>query len=165
MTINTTPNLTAAFLDHQDELRQFLKRQTLCPDTADDLLHETFLHIVHYPVQVAVVNPRAFLYQVARNLARDYHRRRQRWESCELDVSWECPFPQPDVVLAGHDALVCFDRLLSTLPAQTRNLFVRCRIEGINYQSLAENENLKPRQIEYIVQQTLKTLKQTMSEN
>jgi len=165
MNINTEPNLTAAFLHHQNELRQFLQRQTHCPDTADDLLHDTFLHITHYPAQAEVVNPRAFLYQVARNLTLDYQRKRQRWDGGDLDSAWECPLPQPEAVAAGHAALRRFNRLLSALPAHQRNLFVRCRVEGMTCRSLAEDERLSPRQVEHIVQQALKTLRPLVLES
>jgi len=88
-------------------------------------------------------------------LALDYQRR-----NCgELDADWESPLPHPEAVAVGCDALMRFDRLLSALPPSNRNLFVRCRIEGMGYPSLAKDERLPPIRVERIVQQAFKTLR------
>lgn len=72
------PPLTAAYLRHQSELRQFLMRQVNCSEAAADLLQDTFLQIADYPGQDAIANCRAFLYRVAGNLAVDYLRSQAR---------------------------------------------------------------------------------------
>lgn len=101
MKTNHSP-LTAAFLHHQSELRQHLLRRVGCSDTADDLLQDTFLRIAQLESGCEIVNPRAFLYRVAGNLALDHLRwqaRRQVWDVGPPDEEWPCPCPQPDRLL------------------------------------------------------------------
>lgn len=162
MNTNTKSTLVAAFILHQPELRQFLHRKVNCHETAADLLQDTYIRIAQIEVHDEIINPRAFLYRVADNLALDYLRsqcRRSAWDGGELTDDCVCPQPQPDAVLAGREKLRRFHRLLLTLPSQQRRMFERCRIEGQSYRQIADQEQISPRRVERVVQQTLKSLK------
>lgn len=159
----TKSNLVAAFILHQPELRQFLLRKVNCSDTAADLLQDTYVRIAQLEPGDEILNPRAFLYRVAGNLAFDHLRCQHRWAQWEdaeaLGEDCACLQPQPDAVLAGGEKLRRFHRLLLELPSQHRRMFVRCRIEGQSYRQIADEERISPRRVERVVQQTLKSLK------
>ena len=75
----------AAYDAHQRELYTFLLGMTRDPDTANDLLQETFArYMASLAEHPAPTNERAWLYRVAGNLALSRGRRigaRQRWEA------------------------------------------------------------------------------------
>lgn len=158
--------VTAAFLHHQSELLHFLIRQVNCHETAADLMQDTYLRIARLEWDSEINNPRAFLYRVAGNLALDHLRRqtrRSQWDGGELNEELVCPQPQPDVFLAGLEAIERLNQLLGQLPLQKRSLFVACRVHGKSYRELADEERISPRRVEYIVQQTLQSLKSQLT--
>ena len=58
-----------AWRQHQDELKRFLVHRTANVAEADDLLQEVFLRVVAQGAGFcSIANPRAWLFQVARNL-------------------------------------------------------------------------------------------------
>jgi len=139
------PPLTAAFLRHQAELRQFLIRQVNCPDTAADLLHDTFLQIAQLAVGAEIANPRAFLYRVAGNLALDHIRmaaRRGQGDGVDLDEEFACSRPQPDAIVAGWQAWRLFESSLTQLSLPERLLLSKCRVDGKTCRQAAFEERL-----------------------
>jgi RNA polymerase sigma-70 factor (ECF subfamily) len=58
------------------ELLAFFQRRHGSPQTAEDLLHETFAAVMKNPERVlSARSPRAYLFGVARNLSSEMHRR------------------------------------------------------------------------------------------
>lgn len=155
------PPLVVAFLRHQLELWAYLNRKVHCVDTADDLLHDTFLRIAQLESGSAIVNPRAFLYRVAGNLALDHLRgqalRRAR-DGGELDQDWVCPLPLPDSVLAGRQAWYGLRRQIDALPVRQRNLLIKIRLGGDSYRQAARDERLAIKQVESTLRQALRSL-------
>ncbi|AEG01115.1 RNA polymerase sigma factor [Methylomonas methanica] len=166
MNTNTKTTLVAAFILHQMELRQFLLRKVNCRETAADLLQDTYVRIAQLEAGDEIVNPRAFLYRVAGNLALDYLRsqcRRAVWDGGEITDDCVCPQPQPDVVLASRERMQIFNYLLRQLPPQQHEVFVGCRVEGKSYRQIADEARISARRAERIAQQTLKSLKIRMA--
>jgi RNA polymerase sigma-70 factor (ECF subfamily) len=64
------------FLRNKRELLDYLTRK-VGPDDASDLLQETFVRALRHERFDAVVDPPAFLQQIAVNLTRDFARRRK----------------------------------------------------------------------------------------
>jgi RNA polymerase sigma-70 factor (ECF subfamily) len=160
MTSNYPP-LTTAFLRHQTELRQFLIRRVNCADTADDLLHDTFLHIANYPAQELIANRRAFLYRVAGNLALDYLRgqaRRQTRDGGELDDEWPCPRPPPERYVQGWQQWQAIDRWLRGLPLANRQTLCLYRLDGKTHRQIAAELRVSERRVEYLLSRTGKWL-------
>lgn len=72
----TVPCLLAAWSAHETELRRYLRHRLADPDEADDLLHDLFLKACRQgEAFCAVEQPRAWLFEVARNTFLDHLRR------------------------------------------------------------------------------------------
>jgi RNA polymerase sigma-70 factor (ECF subfamily) len=158
------PPLTAAFLRHQAELRQFLSRRVDCADTADDLLHDTFLHIAEYPAQAQIANGRAFLYRVASNLALDYLRaqaRRQARDGGDLGEAWPCPGPQPEHYVQVLEQWRVVDGWLCSLPLPSRQMFYLYRVDGMTQRQIAAQFGVTERHVEHVLSRTGKSLLET----
>ncbi|BBL60546.1 RNA polymerase sigma factor [Methylomonas koyamae] len=156
MTSNYPP-LTAAFLRHQPELRQFLVRRVNCSDTAADLLHDTFLHIANYPDQRQIANSRAFLYRVAGNLALDYLRgqvRRQTWDGGELDDEWPCPSPPLERYVQGWQQWQAVKSWIRGLPPTHRQTLYLHRLHGKTHRQIAAELQVTERHVEYLLSRT-----------
>ena len=163
MTSNHPP-LTAAFLRHQTELRQFLVRRVNCADTADDLLHDTFLQIAGYPAQERIANRRAFLYRVAGNLALDYLRgqaRRKSRDGGELDDEWPCPSPPPERRVQGCQQWQAVEIWLRGLPPANRQILYLHRLDDKTHRQIAAELRVTERRVEYVLSRTGQWLAET----
>jgi RNA polymerase sigma-70 factor (ECF subfamily) len=161
------PALTAAFLRYQHELHQFLLRQINCPDSAADLLHDTFLHIAQYPAQAQVINQRAFLYRVASNLAVDYLRiqvRRQEREKGALDEDWPCQRPQPERFVESRQQLLVAEAWLRGLPLPSRQIVYLRRLEGKSHRQIASELQVTTSHVEHSLRRSQKSLAEAMIE-
>jgi RNA polymerase sigma-70 factor (ECF subfamily) len=65
------------FKRHAQEINRFLRRRGHSADVAADITQDTFVRVLASPPSASVENhnPRAYLYQVSRNLSINHHRR------------------------------------------------------------------------------------------
>jgi len=148
------PHLITCFLQHQAELRQHLLGYVGCGDTAEDLLHDTFVRIAQLTSVDDIVNPRAFLYRVAGNLALDHLRRetrRQVWDAGPADEQWPCPCPQPDHVLQSQQRWQAIQQWLSSLPTDSGQILFACRVDGKTQRQIAAEMQVSQRHVEHIL--------------
>lgn len=129
------PCLLAAWSAHAAELRGYLRHQLDDPDTADDLLHEIVLRVLRQGGRFcAVEQPRAWLFQVARNAVTDHRRGRREF----LPLSEELPAPAPGERAPVEQLGQCLPRVLAELSEEDRLALTLCDIEGLTQQALAE---------------------------
>lgn len=124
--------------EHEAELRGYLIHRLANRHLADDLVQEVFVKALRYGENFcALENPRAWLFQVARNTLVDTLR-------LEKNTS---PLPE-DLVQEEHeetpvDALAeCLPHMLSELPAEDSDILRRCDLEGIKQQAYADTHRL-----------------------
>jgi RNA polymerase sigma-70 factor (ECF subfamily) len=80
--------VSRAWRAHRAELLQFLINRTQQPMLAEDLLQETFLKAMRAGADFCVLeNPRAWLFQVARNALIDTYRREKPQDELPDDLA------------------------------------------------------------------------------
>ena len=110
-----------------------------CASDADDLLQEVFLRAVLQGVDFCrVENPRAWLFQVARNLLVDRLRLTREQVPLPDDLLADAPPEIAPVDLLSH----CLPRVLSELSAEDRDAIVLCDIQGMTQKDFAERLQL-----------------------
>lgn len=128
-----------AWRQHKDELRSFLVHRSGSGAEADDLLQEVFLRALAQGADFCeVANPRAWLFQVARNLLIDRLRLTKAQVPLPDDLSAEAPQEIEPVDLLSH----CLPRVLSELSPEDRAAIVSCDIEGMTQKTFAERQGL-----------------------
>ena len=128
-----------AWRQHKEELRSFLVHRSGCASDADDLLQEVFLRAVLQGVDFCrVENPRAWLFQVARNLLVDRLRLTKEQVPLPDDLLADAPPEIAPVDLLSH----CLPRVLSELSAEDREAIVLCDIQGVTQKAFAERLGL-----------------------
>jgi RNA polymerase sigma-70 factor (ECF subfamily) len=130
------PCLLTAWAAHEAELRGFLRHRSSLVEEADDLLQEVFIRALRQDSKFcAIEDPRAWFFQVARNILADRFRHTHQHVPLPDDV--------PALVLdelPAVDALSqCLPRVLSELSAVDRLAITFCDIEGNSQQALAEH--------------------------
>lgn len=123
-----------------EDLVRFLHRKVWDPDRAHDLAQETFSRALGQEPE----NPRAWLFAVAANLARDEARaairRRRHLELIKVEAA-ERRAPSPDEELTARQQVEAVKRALEALSERDREVLLLWDA-GFNYQEIAEQTGL-----------------------
>jgi RNA polymerase sigma-70 factor (ECF subfamily) len=128
----------ALFATHQNRLFKYFCRAVGHAETARDLTQDVFLRVSRTAIPVAADGEvRAWLFQIARNLALDHHRRRLTHPEPAALVDEGARSPSQDVDLAVNEAL-------AALPDLDRDVFLMREVAGLGYAEIARACGLTP---------------------
>jgi RNA polymerase sigma-70 factor (ECF subfamily) len=131
----TVPCLMTAWTNCEAELRGYLRHRVGRSEDADDLLQEVFIKGMRQGEQFcAIGNPRAWLFQVARNTLTDRLRLTREHLPLPEDLAALPEEAHPPV----DDLSQCLPRVLSELSEADRLAITLCDIEGGSQQELAD---------------------------
>lgn len=134
-------DIRALYIDHHAWLLDWLRKRLRHGDSAADLAHDTFIHILGKPERLQELRqPRAWLSTVAHGLLVD-RVRRQRVERAYLQAIAHLPqaqVPSPESQLILLQTLARVDALLDGLRPKVRMAFLLSRLEGLSYKEIAE---------------------------
>ena len=119
--------LDAAWRQHAAELRGWLRRRLNQPQDVEDVMQDVFMKALRQGSEFCKVqNPRAWLFQVARNTLAD--RLKSEREALALPDDLAAPVPE-DAPVDGLTA--CLPRVLSELNETDRQAIVLCDLGGM----------------------------------
>jgi RNA polymerase sigma-70 factor (ECF subfamily) len=101
---------------------------------AEDCLQETFLRALRHRSAEPILQPRAWLYTVAGNVAKS-HLRRRRTET-DRQTPLEDDVPAPDGT-GGRDRWEAVRRAVESLPSRQREALLLRRYQGLSYEEVA----------------------------
>lgn len=129
------------FLKHAHEVSAFIRGRWPREQDVDDIMQESFLRLSQVPHPETILNPRAFLFTTASNMAVDRHRRRktrERYIEPEADIdNLANDHFSPERHSEAHEALELFTEWLDELPVLHRHAFILYRIEGCSHAEIA----------------------------
>lgn len=131
-----------AWRDHETELRQYMTKQVGDPHLAEDLIQEAFLRAMVQGAQFcALDDPRAWLFQVCKNLLVDHWRKHHLLDMLPDDFeSTVAEEPPPDEPL---DALLdCIEPNLHHLSASDQHIIRACDLAHQTVQHYANEQGL-----------------------
>lgn len=130
--------LTTAWTAHEPELRGWLRHRLGNPAEADDLLQDLFLKALRQGDRFcSIQNPRAWLFEVARNTLADKLRVSRNMVDLPDDL------PEPAIELDTVDTLAaCLPRVLSELSDSDREAITLCDLQGMPQAEFAAAQNL-----------------------
>jgi|SRR5579871_2474327 len=130
MTRESVAGAESLFAAHQRGVFRYLCRIVGQPDAARDLTQEVFLRVTRTPVPDGDGNEqRAWVFRIARNLALNHVRDRQRRPD---------PAPLADVDRpATQELRVALDQALAALADLDRDVFLLRESAGLSYQEIA----------------------------
>ena len=134
--------ISSAWQAHEAELRGYLRHRLSDADTADDVLQDVFVKAMRQGQGFcALDNPRAWLFQVARNALVDRARTLHPMEP--LPEGPEEPPAPPQEPLAPVDTLAeCLVRSLGELPPDDSYIRRACDLEGSTLRQFAADHGL-----------------------
>jgi RNA polymerase sigma-70 factor (ECF subfamily) len=130
--------VTLAWRAHESELRGFLRHRVGDPHQVDDLLQDVFMRAMRAGQHFCVLaQPRAWLFEVARNAAIDFQRRQR--PTVEVDDNLPAIEPEggfPDLLAA------CLERQLQQMDANDASVLQACDLHGQRQQAFADAHGL-----------------------
>jgi RNA polymerase sigma factor (sigma-70 family) len=131
----------------QRPLMSFFLRRIHDRSQAEDFTQEVLLRVIRASQTGSIERADSFVFKVAMNVLRDFHRRTRRNGNAILmplsDIPVDDVYPQlvedvsPERVLLGRDSLAEALRALDELDERTRNIFVLFRLENMKQKDIA----------------------------
>ena len=132
-------SLSRLFERHHRPLFGYLYRMAGDRVTAEDLVQDVFVRVLKY--RHTFRNEHSFerwLFQIARNVGRDFAGGRFTTEVLDDDMEIETGEPGPGAAFERREDAALVRQALRRLPADKRELIVLSRYRGMTYDQLAE---------------------------
>lgn len=148
--------------DNHASLIRFLRRRLGDTEEVNDIAHDLYCQIARQSDTASIKQPRAYLFQAARNFL--FNRNRHRHftnadghfaieDACEADV--RCFAPSPERVALARQELGLVQGAIEELSPKCRQAFLLVRFEGRSYKETAAEMRLSVKSIEYYMRQAL----------
>ncbi|WP_445367322.1 RNA polymerase sigma factor [Methylomonas sp. BW4-1] len=134
-----TPDISSLYRLHCKELLHHLLRIVKCPETAEDLLQESYLILARTANDTSIDHPRGFLYRTASNLAMD-HLRHHKVVERHQEAARHLDEPQlagVEAELADQQWRTLLHQTIYELPPRCRDAFILHKIHGLSYREVA----------------------------
>ncbi len=153
--------VTQAWRTHESELRAYLVHRLGNSHLAEDLLQEVFIKAMRQGDGFCSLdNPRAWLFQVARNAIID-HQRLHR-ETAELPDDMPEPDEQAEPIVALGE---CVGRVLTELAAEDRDIIEQCDLNGIKQKAYADMHGLTLAAVKSRLLRARQKMRETLATN
>ncbi|WP_129782244.1 RNA polymerase sigma factor [Peristeroidobacter soli] len=136
---------------HQASLQRFIFTKVRCEETASDLAQEALLKLLAMPAPQTLEHPRAYLFQIANNLALD-RLRRDRLKVIDptaviREQDHESPAPTQEEELNYRQLYGVFMEAYDALPVKCREVFYLRRYENLAVSQIAGRLNISTRMV------------------
>ena len=149
------------FFEHYEELIGTWTRRLRNRQQAQDLAHDTFVRVLESASE-SVELPRAYLHQMARNIAVDGFRRealRDAKEQAAVPPSLS-EMGDPEQYMHAIQLAESVEKALQELPLNCRKVFVWQKIDGLTQAEIAERLGLSKNMVEKYMIRTLRHLRE-----
>jgi RNA polymerase sigma-70 factor (ECF subfamily) len=165
MSSRSRRRLLPAFLAYYDELLGTWARRLQSRHDAEDVVHDTVVRMLEANA-AAILKPRAYVHQTARNLVTDAYRRRTLHETVPLDEIEESPAPDADLDAAVHasEMVSTLEAALAELPLKCRQVFVWQRIEGMTQAEIGKRLGISKNMVEKYIIRAMRHLRERMAD-
>jgi len=129
-------------------------------EEADDLMQETFERYSSASRRVPIANPRAYLYQVARNLINDHLKhsiiKNKVVVSSDTVREIQDPFPTIEQQLIQNSEYDQLKEAIEKLSPKCRKVFILRKLEGLSYREISKKMGISKAAVEQHVVRGLK---------
>ncbi|WP_430462208.1 RNA polymerase sigma factor [Thalassolituus sp. LLYu03] len=157
--------LLQALEEHESALRTFIRTRVSCPHTAADLFQQMTEKLLRKRDNDSIDNPRAYLYQTARNELITHYRGTQTRESYEQAYASQ---QETDAAVDIEETVIVRKRIetlnqaLNELPPLTRRVFWLYRIEHKKQKDIAAELDVSLSSVEKHLAHAMKHCRQRL---
>jgi RNA polymerase sigma-70 factor (ECF subfamily) len=158
--------LEKLFAEHGQALVRFITRIVRSTDDAEDIAQQAYVRLQKLSDEKELDNPRAYLFQIANNLAVDQLRRgklHMEYVNQQLPAEGEtvtddshADHHSPERVLEARQQLQAIYQAVDSLPFKCRQAFLLHRSRGFSYSEIAQEMNTSVSSVEKYILQALK---------
>lgn len=152
---------------HQNSIFRFLSHQVSNPADASDIAQETFVALFRSLDRYDTSRPfLAWAFVIARNKARDHHRRRAALRWVGVDDQYDrmaSPAPDPEREVADREELSQVELLIRALPEGLRTPLLLSAMEGLSHEEIGAVMDMSAKAVEVRVYRARKALKAQLS--
>lgn len=161
--------LTLLFNKYRGALLRHVGRMVHSREDAADLVQDTYLRVMdRISVQRFDAAARAYLFQTATNLARDYYRRQRFRAHASLDEQQDEALlahgPTPEQIVAANQINAALAGAIQRMPEEVRAVFVLARGRDLSYEEIARHLGIGRRTVERRMAAALALLAQRLVE-
>lgn len=125
-------NAEVLFAEYHDRLYRYFCRAAGSPETARDLTQDVFLRVTRSAIpEASGLELRAWLFRIARNLAIDHNRQRQRRPEGALASATDASHG------SSQDVSAAINEALARLSDLDRDVFLMREVAGLAYDEIA----------------------------
>lgn len=147
---------------HAGELRAFVRRRH-GRETAEDIVQDTYLHLLQRGTAATLDHPRPYLFRIAANLAVDVARKAKvRLRHSDEATAFVCDAlssPGPEAAATGAMELRRIEASLAELPRLCREAFLLFQIEELSRVEIAARLGVSVRTIDRYLAKALAHLR------
>ncbi len=140
------------YRDHVLAVRRVLFRMVKCEETAAEIAQEAFVKLLRYEPKGPIQNPRAFLFRIALNAARDRlgrERTRARFTDDGTDIeTLETMEADAETTVMARERLRILGDEIDRLPPRCREVFLLSRIEGLTNPEISNRLGISRNMVE-----------------
>jgi RNA polymerase sigma-70 factor (ECF subfamily) len=142
------------FLKNEHAIRRHMMRFCRSADDIDEILQETFLRGFAAETQGTIKEPKAYLFQIAKNLALDKLRKKTSLPIESLEETGGSSLildedqAAADALLDGRRKLALFAKAVAQLPPQCRKAFLFRHVNEYSYKQIASRMNISVSAVE-----------------
>lgn len=164
--------LHTLYKEHSASLIRFLTRRLKSHEEAEDIAHAALLRIEKLDDGVSLDNPKAYLFQIASNLAIDAIRRKEvlnryiHLESSRIEATNRSRDNlSPERIIAAKQQLAQINEALNKLPIKPRQAFLLHRRNGMSYSDIAAEMGVSVSSVEKYILQALQQCRKTIQQD
>lgn len=143
--------MVSLFLASYEDFKARLHKRLGSEDLASDVLHETFLRVDRMEVPPNLLQPNAYLYRIALNIAADRREADARLlTGSEIEALLQTGNEalDPSRVVGGQREIESLVKALYELPARQRRILIAARFEEAPHQEIARRFGISTRMVE-----------------
>ncbi len=145
--MNTSVSLWDELSGEQGEqvkasLLAFIRSQTRCVDTADDVYQETLLRTNRRALFTELQSPLAYMITVAKSVIYDLHKKKPLQTSDWQEATAVAANDSVEETYLNQQKLDCIAAILTGMSALRREVFVMRRVDGLSRDAIAEAKGI-----------------------
>ncbi len=155
-------------LPHESGVRAWLRRASVSNSDIDDLVQEAYCKLSRLETVAHITNPRAYFYQVVRNLRLEQIRRSR---VVDIDILTDVHAatissdqPLQDIEIGSKQQLLRVQRLIDELPERCRQVFTLRKVYGVSQREIARKLGISETIVENDVVKGLRLIMQRVQE-
>lgn len=131
-----------AFSSNESILRKYLRRFSSNSHDIEDITQETVLRALRAEKSTEIREPRAFLFGIARNVARKHLDRQSKsiidFVEDYAPDKYDRNIPSLEDEIEARERMVLFAEAVATLPSQCQKVFVLKKVYGYSHQEISK---------------------------